>query len=392
MASGKKVFTKAGEYLAEFLLTQENKKEDKSLIETLDKINSTSYSGPTKDYMDSFSINKEQLIEYFKAQLLKELNFYNITDGTKEILIQEATQKLFNDVKYLDVLTQAQFEALSEMTTERLAHIFQELGLQRRKFTRFFQQLAQEIANLMYKPLDYFIGGENDKTRIYYRFDAGQLLVSNGQGNAAGNFREIFKVNSIVNGTSYSLGDTIVIGGTEANSPFTKLRFTKEIHADKNIVMGNGAELIGTALKARYADLAEFYTANVQYPAGTLLQMEIDNKKEYQLTIYDPSTSVGCFGVVSYKPGFILNHALESEFPIVPIVMTGQTPVDIVGRCRKGDYIYPSPTFVDIGKAVAVKPEDRYQFESKWPMLKCIGQALETDNYDESKKVNCRIF
>src|SRR5574344_63250 len=102
MASGKKVFTKAGEYLAEFLLTNENKKEDSSLIETLNKINSTDYSGPSKDYLDSFSINKEQLIEYFKAQLFKELNFYNITDGTKEILVQEATQKLFNELKYLE--------------------------------------------------------------------------------------------------------------------------------------------------------------------------------------------------------------------------------------------------------------------------------------------------
>ena len=391
MASGKKVFTKAGEYLAEFLLTNENKKEDSSLIETMNKINSTDYSGPSKDYLDSFSINKEQLIEYFKAQLFKELNFYNITDGTKEILVQEATQKLFNELKYLEVLTQAQFEALSEMTTERIAHLFKELGSQRRKFTIFFQQLAKEIADLMYKPLDYFIGGESDKTRIYYRFDAGQLLVSNGQGNAAGNFREVFKVNSVVNGTSYSLGDTIVFGGTEANSPFTKIRFTKEITADKNIVMAAGAELIGTAVKARYADLAEYYTSNIEYSSGTLVQIDTKNE-DFQVSVYDPSDNIGCFGVVSYKPGFILNHTLESEYPIIPIVLTGQTPVDIIGECGKGDYIYPSPYFKDIGKAIAIKPEERINFEGNWPLLKCIGQALETDYNSETKRVNCRIF
>lgn len=395
MSAGKKVFTKAGEYLAEFLLTNEKRKEDVNLLETIDKLNSTSYSGPTQAYMESFDISKEQLIEFFKSELNKELNFLRITDGTKEIILQEAVQKTFNEVKYLDTLTQAQFEALSEMFCERLAKIFETLGLHNRKFTRFFQQLATDLANLMYKPMDYFIGGENDKTRLYYRFDSAQLLISNGSGNSAGNFKEIFKVTSKVVGTKEELGDTIIIGGTEVDSPFKKIQFMKEIISGENITLTGDAELIGTALRARYADLAELYTSNNPYEPGTLVQISIDNYKDldgYQLTIYDPSTSVGCFGIVSHKPGFILNHTLESNWSVIPIVLTGQSPVNISNQCIKGDYIYPSPFFVDSGCAIAIAPDKRLEFERNYPLLKCLGQALDSDSTDGIKKVNCRIF
>lgn len=394
MSAGKKVFTKAGEYLAEFLLTNETKKEDTQLLLTIDTINSTGYSGPTQIYMDSFKITREQLIEYFKNQLLKELSFTKITDGTKELIIQEAVQKLFNELKYLDTLNQAQFEALVEMVTDRLAEIYKNLGLQNRKFTMNFKDLSNQINELRYKPLDYFRGGEADKARLYYRFDGKTLLVSDGAGNASGNFNEVFSVSSVVSGGTQTIGDTITIGGTEPNSPFEKIRFTKEIYCEDTINMLNGAELNGTALRARYADLAEMYTANNQYPAGTLLEINIseDLSNDYQLTIYDPNNQTGCFGVVTHKPGFVLNSYLESTWSVVGIALTGQTPVNIANDCNKGDLIYPSPYQKDIGMAIAIKPENKSNFESTWPNLKCIGQALDTDHVNGPKKVNCRIW
>ena len=394
MSAGKKVFTKAGEYLAEFLLTNEKRKEDVVLLETIDKLNSTSYSGATQAYNDSFTIDKEQLQEFFKNELLKELSLLRITDGTKDIILQEALQKTFNEVKYIDTLTRAHFEAIAEMVCERIAEIFHELGTHNRKFTRSFQQLAAEIAALYQKPLDYFVGGTDDKSRLYYRFDSAQLLISNAKGNSAGNFKELFKVTSKVVGTAEELGDEIVFGGTEADSPFKKIRFTKEITTDKNITLTGDAELIGTAMKARYADLAELYTSDTPYEPGTLVQINPSNKdsEDWQLTIYNPQMDIGYFGVVSHKPGFILNHKLESEHSVIPIVMSGQTPVNVSNKCFKGDYIYPSPYYSDFGCAVAIEPIKRLNFEKDYPLLKCIGQVLDTDSTEGIKKVNCRIY
>lgn len=390
MSAGKKVFTKAGEYLAEFLLKNENKKEDTSLKEVIDTLNSTNYSGPSKNFLDSFMITREQLIEYFKNELIKELNFTKITDGTKEIILQEAVQKLFNELKYIDVLTQAQFETLAELVTERMAAIFRELGLQSRKFTRNFHQLSTDIANLEKKPLDYFLGGENDKDRIYYRFSGAQLLVSNGLGNKADNFREVFRVKSIVSGVSQTLGDEISIGGTEVTSPFKKITFTKEVVATKNITMTNGAELIGTAMRARYADLAEWYSSNMEYDAGTLVQVESNPDCNFDLVIYDPNDEIGCFGIVSDKPGYILNENLETEYSKILIALNGQTPVKIDGSCYKGDLIYPSPT--KIGMATAVKPKNKKEFENNNPITRCLGVCLETNPTDGIALVNCRIW
>lgn len=388
MSAGKKVFTHVGESLAEFLLQLQNSPETDSLKLIADKLNNLSYTNPITNLDNLDNMTKQEIITYFKNELFKELNFYKVTDGFKEITLQEAIQNVFNNLKHLETLSEAQFQALAELTTERLANLFFQVGSQNRKFTINFQQLAKQIADLVYKPLDYFAGGEEDRDRIYYRFSADQLLVSDGTGNKINNFKEVFRVNAIVDKGKMILGEDIVVGGTELDSPFKKVKFVKEINATRNIILTNGAELYGTAVKARYADLAEWYSSNIEYDSGTLVQIE--QNQDFELVVYDPSSEMGCFGIVSENPGLVLNEKLETDYCRIPIVLNGQSPVKIDGICKKGDYIYPS--LKEIGMATAISPKNKRDFENKNPLARCLGICLENNLINTPVKANCRIW
>ena len=377
MSSGKKVFTGAGEKLAEFLLSIKKDTTTESILTTtLADINNTGVSSSLADFQKTKVFSKEEVITYFKREILKELNFVKVSDGQKEYSLQKMVQFLYNNTKRMDTLTEAQFQALSELVMDNLADIFKSIGTHERKFSRLNTKLANDINNLRYKKLDYFTGNEDDKSGLYYRSSGAKMLICDGAGVTNHKFYEVFRCTSKtpVPNQAY-LGDILSIGGSEIDSPFKKIELTKEVLSQGNITMANGKELVGTALRARYADLAEFYTSNMEYRPGTLLQIDTENQNE--VTIWDPSNTTGCIGVVSDKPGLIINEGLVSDFAIVPIVLTGQSPVRILGNVSKGDYIYPSLNVP--GAAVAVRPENALDYEKENPLLnRRLGYALES--------------
>ena len=375
--SGKKVFTAAGEKLATFLLSvKKDATQEQTLTDTLADINNSNVVNSLTKYQDAKIFNKTDVISFFKREIQKELGFVKVTDSQKELTLQKMTQLLYNSTKRLSTLTEAQFQALTELVVDNLADIFKTLGIQERKFTRLVQKLSNDINNIRYFDLDYFMGDEDDKARLYHRFAGNKLLICNGAGVTNHKFYEIIRCNSLTPTPNQAfLGDTISIGGSEVDSPFKKIELTKDILSQGNITMANGKELIGTALRARFADLAELYTANVAYRPGTLLQVDTVNQSE--VTIWDPSTLSGCIGIVSDKPGLVINEGLISDFPIVAIVLTGQSPVRIRGPVSKGDYIYPSRT--KPGVAIAIKPKDAEAYEKQDHLInRLLGVALES--------------
>ena len=73
----------------------------------------------------------------------------------------------------------------------------------------------------------------------------------------------------------------------------------------------------------------------------------------------------------------VINEGLISDFPIVAIVLTGQSPVRIRGPVSKGDYIYPSRT--KPGVAIAIKPKDAEAYERQDHLInRLLGVALES--------------
>jgi hypothetical protein len=95
---------------------------------------------------------------------------------------------------------------------------------------------------------------------------------------------------------------------------------------------GNG-QMRGTATSALYADLAERYLLDAEYPAGTLV--EVGGTAEATA-----ATLAGTpFGVVSTQPGFLMNEGLEGG---TYIALKGRVPVRVTGTINKGDKLGPS--------------------------------------------------
>ena len=120
----------------------------------------------------------------------------------------------------------------------------------------------------------------------------------------------------------------------------------------------------GVASSANWADLAEKYEADIDYPVGTVLGLGGDK----EVTLYQHGMPLA--GVVSGQPAYMMNDTPETaDWPF--IALKGRVPVLIHGSATKGQYILAGEN----GKGYAVDTIDKEH-------TKIIGVALE-DGIDE---------
>jgi hypothetical protein len=86
------------------------------------------------------------------------------------------------------------------------------------------------------------------------------------------------------------------------------------------------------ATSAQYADLAEWYEADADYPPGTVLVFGGSREVTQAVGIND----VRVAGVVSTNPAHIMNSGLKAEHTAA-VALTGRVPTLIVGTVKKGD-------------------------------------------------------
>lgn len=129
-----------------------------------------------------------------------------------------------------------------------------------------------------------------------------------------------------------------------------------------------------TSLRANYADLAEYYVADVVYPAGTLVQF--GGNKEITVAI----NSV--FSVVSTNPAYTMNTQIASQKTSLPIALSGRVPVRIIGAVKKFDKIYLS-NIPGVACSELYLPE-QYNKNS-------IGIALESSDNEIEKLILCSV-
>ena len=112
---------------------------------------------------------------------------------------------------------------------------------------------------------------------------------------------------------------------------------------------GNGVGNIGSstayfntvfakATSAQYADLAENYTADADYPIGTLL---IIGGSAEVTTSGINSHDYRVIGTVSDKPAYIMNSGLTADY-IATVALTGRVPCRVQGPVARGDCIVAS--------------------------------------------------
>ena len=123
----------------------------------------------------------------------------------------------------------------------------------------------------------------------------------------------------------------------------------------------NAGTFYGRATSANWADLAEKYEADAEYPEGTVLA--VGGSKE--VTKYQLGMPLA--GVVSITPGLMMNNTgLTKDWPFV--ALKGRVPVKINGQASKGDYILADAD----GKGIAVSTLEKSEQQ------RLIGVSLET--------------
>ena len=126
-----------------------------------------------------------------------------------------------------------------------------------------------------------------------------------------------------------------------------------------NTFIGNNTftqTIQGTAYRAYWGDLAEYYETDKEYPLGTLVKFG----GEKEITIADKEVNA----VISSKPGFILNNQMKNG---QTIALCGRVPVRVIGKCKKFDYLTLSHI-----SGVAIKAENSDK--------NIIARALENKN------------
>ena len=99
----------------------------------------------------------------------------------------------------------------------------------------------------------------------------------------------------------------------------------------------NSGVYSGTATTAKYADLAENYSADDVYASGTVLVFGGANEVTVANMISDPKVA----GVVSTNPAHLMNSVMEAEH-IVAVALTGRVPTKVIGPVKKGDMMVSS--------------------------------------------------
>ena len=144
----------------------------------------------------------------------------------------------------------------------------------------------------------------------------------------------IFKEHATQNGHFYAQhedGNSGNPSGAFANTAGYSFHFSST-EPSTNVVIDNGGKFIGTATSALYADLAEKYEADDEYPIGTILAIGGDK----EVTLYQ--TGMKLAGVISEHPGFEMNvNEKTKSWPF--IALKGRVNVSINGEAKKGDYI-----------------------------------------------------
>ena len=120
----------------------------------------------------------------------------------------------------------------------------------------------------------------------------------------------------------------------------------------------------GIATEAWYADLAEMYSTDEEYPVGTCMAVGGDA----ETTAAKASTM--CIGVISAKPAYLMNKGLEDG---QAVGLKGRVPVRVSGPVSKGMAVY---AWQD-GVASTIQT------------IGLVGIALESSTDESEKLIEC---
>ena len=153
-------------------------------------------------------------------------------------------------------------------------------------------------------------------------------------------------------------GGVGVAGNVTVGGNVTTTTITTGANTTAGAITGNWTLTTGSKLQATYADLAEYYSSDAEYEAGTVLEFG----GEAEVTVAEDGTN-RVAGIVSTDPAYVMNAACAGKY-IVALALQGRVPCKVRGTIKKGDMLVSggdgfarpstSPTMGSvIGKALA---------------------------------------
>lgn len=120
--------------------------------------------------------------------------------------------------------------------------------------------------------------------------------------------------------------------------------------------------VFGTAIKAKYADLAETLLSDAPYLPGTVVVLG----GTAEVTVSDQECDTRVAGVISTDPAYLMNDQKMG----IPVALTGKVPCKVIGPIKKGDLLVNSE-FAGIAKVLP---------EGKWKPGCIIGKSFENND------------
>jgi hypothetical protein len=156
-------------------------------------------------------------------------------------------------------------------------------------------------------------------------------------------------------------------------SAFGDITVGNVINANGNGVgnIGNATGYFNTvfarATSAQYADVAERFATDEEYPAGTVVELG----GTHEITCSRTELSENVFGVISTRAAYLMNSGAGNDQTHPPVAITGRVPVRVIGSAKKGDRLVSAGS----GLARAAKAGEITAFN-------VIGRALHDKSDD----------
>jgi hypothetical protein len=144
-----------------------------------------------------------------------------------------------------------------------------------------------------------------------------------GAATTAGTVTTAAQPNITSTGTLTSLG---------VSGALTTTQITAGANTTAGNITGNWTLTTGSSLTATYADLAEYYEADVKYLPGTVLMFG----GEKEVTLADDGTN-RVAGVVSTNPAYVMNATCPGL--LTAVALQGRVPCKVRGKISKGDML-----------------------------------------------------
>ena len=247
----------------------------------------------------------------------------------------------------------------------------------------FYGNLTGSVTGTVSSIANHSTTNLSEGTNLYYtnaRVDARIPTNVSAFTNDAGYITGYTDTNIYLSSASFNTSNGVLtLTKNDTNTVVVDLdgRFTDNVHADAmnqgvattdspNFVDVTATNFHGTATTAKYADLAEKYTTEIEHPVGTVMMVSASD--DYETC---PVQTLGYpIGVISEKPAFLMNKECDGQ----ALALKGRVPVRVIGPVKKGEavFVYENGT---AGR--------------QYNGAHIVGVALETNTDTGEKLVEC---